>query len=104
MYGVHVYGFDYSVLTISINLFVFSASVIHGVLNPDLLHGCGWYLDSLLDFVPLANRLLFCTNLLHPYCLLAAFFPRKCCYLLLAAGSSLVLFGVIGLPFPLVES
>ena len=59
MYGVHVYGFDCSVLTISINLFVFSASVIHDILNPDLLHGYGWYLDSLLDFIPLANRLFF---------------------------------------------
>lgn len=99
LYRVNVWRFDCFVFSLSINLFVFGASILLGILNPDLPHGCGWYSDSLLDFIPLANTLgsflCYSASSLLPF--ISFGLLEICCYFSLAAGSLLVLFGITGL-------
>lgn len=83
-------GFDYSIFTLSVDLFVFSASIIVGMLSPDL-HGYGWFSYSLLDFISLAKTLFLCYHVSSLLLFISFCLPEICCYFLLAVGSFLAL-------------
>ena len=79
---------DIAVFNLLINLFVFGASVILGILNPDLLHGLWlvlWLLFGFLSFGKYSKLFLYYST--SSLLLFISFYLAEiCCYFLLVAG------------------